>query len=93
MKPSRRNSAIRSDPVPDAERWNRNIHYHPILLALGPADRVLDVGCGCGLLTRQFAAHSTHVVGIDLDEPSIHHAQAETPYDSPSWPSPAAESA
>jgi SAM-dependent methyltransferase len=64
--------------MPDSERWNRNIHYHPLLLRLGPADRVLDVGCGAGLLSRQLAEHSTNVIGIDLDAASIREAEAET---------------
>ena len=62
----------------DAERWNRNTHYHPLLLALGPANRVLDVGCGGGLLTRQFAEQATEVVGIDPDEASIREAERDT---------------
>ncbi|MCU1344122.1 MAG: hypothetical protein JWL70_388 [Acidimicrobiia bacterium] len=61
---------------PDSERWNRNIHYHPLLLALGPANTVLDVGCGGGLLTRQLAVQSAHVVGIDVDAASIREAEA-----------------
>jgi len=62
----------------EAELWNRNIHYHSLLLALGPVERVLDVGCGGGLLSRQFAEHSAHVVGIDRDAASIREAQRAT---------------
>ena len=59
--------------VPDPQRWNHNIHYHPRLLGAVPrgAHRVLDVGCGDGHLTRQFAAQAGNVVGIDLDDASI----------------------
>jgi ubiquinone/menaquinone biosynthesis C-methylase UbiE len=64
--------------IPDSERWNRNIHYHPLLLRLGSGGRVLDVGSGGGHLTRQFAECSSSVVGIDVDEASIRMAQAET---------------
>jgi 2-polyprenyl-3-methyl-5-hydroxy-6-metoxy-1,4-benzoquinol methylase len=39
-------------PVPIQDRWNHNIHYHPVVLDALPPDceRVLDVGCGEGLL-------------------------------------------
>jgi len=68
-----------SEPfVPDADRWNRNIHYHPLLLALRPAGRVLDVGTGGGLLARQFAPIADEVIGIDPDEASIELARSET---------------
>lgn len=71
--------------VPDDERWNRNIHYHPLLLALRPATRVLDVGTGGGLLARQFAPAAGEVVGIDPDAASIELARSETPYDNVSY--------
>ncbi|NOX28860.1 MAG: class I SAM-dependent methyltransferase [Actinobacteria bacterium] len=58
--------------------WNRNTHYHPLLLALTPAKRALDVGCGTGLLTRQLAPLAENVVGVDLHGPSIDEARAST---------------
>lgn len=64
--------------VADEQRWNRNIYYHPLLLELANQGRVLDVGCGGGLLTRQFAPLSSKVVGIDPDAPSIELARSET---------------
>lgn len=64
--------------IPDHKRWNRNIHYHSLLLRLGPAERVLDVGCGSGLLCSQMIPYATTVIGIDLDEPSIDEARRET---------------
>ena len=64
--------------VPDDERWNRNVHYHSLLLGLGPPGRVLDVGCGGGLLARQFALSADEVVGIDPDMASIEQARRET---------------
>lgn len=57
----------------DSERWNRNLHYHPLLLDAVPAgcERALDVGCGEGMLTRQLAGLADEVVGIDVDRASI----------------------
>ncbi len=58
--------------------WNHNIHYHPIILRAvpKPCARALDVGCGRGLLTRELARVSDHVVGIDPDEDTLSHAIA-----------------
>jgi len=69
----------------EPDRWNHNIHYHPLILAAVPADcaRALDVGCGEGMLARELSRLSTRVLGIDRDEPSIalarrHGAEAGT---------------
>jgi SAM-dependent methyltransferase len=57
----------------DAGRWNHNIHYHPVVLGALPEGcaRVLDVGCGEGILARELRRAVRHVVAIDLDGPSI----------------------
>lgn len=60
-------------------RWNHNLHYHPLIHAAAPLPcaRALDVGCGEGVLTRELRAVSEYVVGIDLDVPSIESARAQ----------------
>jgi SAM-dependent methyltransferase len=54
-------------------RWNHNTHYYPLVLAAVPAgcQRVLDVGCGEGMLARSLAHRIPHVAGVDRDAASI----------------------
>lgn len=46
--------------------------------AIGDRDRVLDIGCGNGQLTRLAAGRAEHgrAVGIDLSAPMLHRARA-----------------
>lgn len=75
-----RRRALDGIEVADADRWNNHIHYHPILLSAVPtgAKRILDLGCGEGLLTRALAAGDAEVVGLDRDEPAIELARRHT---------------
>ncbi|MFF5209493.1 class I SAM-dependent methyltransferase [Streptosporangium sp. NPDC000396] len=61
----------------EIERWNHNIHYHPMILRAVPdgCRRALDVGCGEGILARELRRTVRHVSAIDLDEPSIELAR------------------
>ena len=63
------------------ERWNHNIHYHRLILAVIPSgcQRALDVGCGEGTLARQLGRHVPEVVGIDQDAASIQQARRQSP--------------
>lgn len=57
--------------------WNHNVAYHGWLLdvAARRRGRVLDVGCGEGLLVRRLATVSHSVVGIDADPKSVGRAR------------------
>lgn len=66
--------------VPDAERWNHNIEYHPLLAdAVSGAPNVLDVGCGEGMLARRIRSTGATVTGIDPDPASIALAREQSP--------------
>ena len=62
-------------------RWNHNIHCYPLALAAVPpgCQRVLEVGCGEGMLARQLARRVPHVVGIDQDAASMELARRQCP--------------
>jgi 2-polyprenyl-3-methyl-5-hydroxy-6-metoxy-1,4-benzoquinol methylase len=62
-----------------AARWNHNIHYHRVITAALPARcaRVLDVGCGEGVLAAEIAPRAGLVVGLDQDAASIGTARRE----------------
>jgi 2-polyprenyl-3-methyl-5-hydroxy-6-metoxy-1,4-benzoquinol methylase len=58
--------------------WNGNTHYHPLVLASLPPGtaRVLDVGCGDGILAADLVdAGVARVVGIDVDAPVLERAR------------------
>jgi 2-polyprenyl-3-methyl-5-hydroxy-6-metoxy-1,4-benzoquinol methylase len=57
--------------------WNHNTQYHRLILRALPTlcHRVLDVGCGTGVLTRALADRADEVIGIDRHDHSIAHAQ------------------
>jgi SAM-dependent methyltransferase len=50
----------------------------PILdaAAVGPGDRVLDVGCGNGALSRAAATRAERVTGVDISAPMLDRARA-----------------
>ncbi|MBC6450681.1 class I SAM-dependent methyltransferase [Actinokineospora xionganensis] len=59
------------------DRYNAiNFEFNPTLLDLvRPDDRVLDIGCGAGQLTRLAAGRATGAMGLDLSEPMLARAR------------------
>ena len=56
----------------DAERYNRARPRYPDamvarILAASPGSDVLDVGCGTGIVARQFRAAGCRVLGVEVD--------------------------
>jgi SAM-dependent methyltransferase len=56
----------------DAERYDRTRPRYPVavidaIVAAAPGRRVLDVGCGTGIASRQFQAAGCTVLGVDVD--------------------------
>ena len=67
----------------DAERYARNARFvsdlgGPVVELLGPVKglRILDIGCGDGVLTERLAADGADVVAIDASESQVAAAQA-----------------
>jgi SAM-dependent methyltransferase len=57
--------------VDEAQFWasgaeNLDQTLAPFGLAIGPADRVLEIGCGIGRMTRAIAARAASVTGVDV---------------------------
>ena len=68
--------------------WNANTHYHGLVLASLPAgaSRVLDVGCGDGLLSADLVrAGVPHVTGLDADEAVLARARSHHPHLGIEW--------
>jgi SAM-dependent methyltransferase len=57
-----------------ADVWQRRLEIETILRLLGHGDRVLDVGCGSGCLTKRLAPHVAEIIGIDHDDAMIEQA-------------------
>jgi len=56
-----------------ADYWNHNVHYQPVILGAVPAGcgQALDVGCGDGMLACRLAERCAEVTGIDRDPQMI----------------------
>src|SRR5580692_4964394 len=66
----------------NADRYARNAHFVPALgqpvldlLSPAPGERILDLGCGDGVLTEKIAASGAEVVGVDAAPDMVAAAQ------------------
>src|SRR5437763_15854406 len=70
---------------PDSERfWSEGERdLDALLSALGaviqPSDRILEIGCGVGRLTRALAARGATVEALDVSERMLEHARRLNP--------------
>jgi 2-polyprenyl-3-methyl-5-hydroxy-6-metoxy-1,4-benzoquinol methylase len=64
----------------DQSGWNGNNHYHNFLLRSVPpnCERVLEIGCGTGALSRRLAQRAEHVTAIDLSSQMIRVARSRS---------------
>jgi SAM-dependent methyltransferase len=64
----------------EAEFWasgpdNLDRTLDPFSRTIGPTDRVIEIGCGIGRLTRAIADRAAHVVGVDVSSEMVDRAR------------------
>lgn len=64
--------SLMNTPI-EVDRHVRRVLRH---LEPTPSDRILEIGCGRGFLTRRIQAHSPDTLGIDANPESIRHGVA-----------------
>ena len=81
-------SAVQMTPPKPVQRWKADDYAvkgrfvselaRPVLDLLAPVqgERVLDLGCGDGVLTQEIAARGADVLGADLSEELLAAAAA-----------------
>jgi SAM-dependent methyltransferase len=61
------------------DRFTYQHHKYDALVACLPPGRrykrVLDLGCGLGLLSRKLAEHADEVIGVDIAQAAVEHAR------------------
>ena len=56
--------------------WNHNTAYYPwVMRQVKQCSRILDVGCGDGLLIEKLAPYHSRIVGLEPDKPSAQKAK------------------
>jgi cyclopropane fatty-acyl-phospholipid synthase-like methyltransferase len=63
-------STVNGKPIPERQ-FQLIVSEITQLLSLEKEDRLLDLGCGNGLITRELAKTCRNVVGIDFSEPLL----------------------
>ena len=60
------------------EKWNRNNHYHDLMLKNLPqnSQNILEIGCGIGTFSRRLAKYSKTITAIDLSPKMIETAKS-----------------
>jgi ubiquinone/menaquinone biosynthesis C-methylase UbiE len=62
--------------APDTLEFGATLRLLPILLRLSsPGNKVLEIGCGTGLLATELAKAGRHVVGIDVSNVALERAR------------------
>ena len=61
----------------ETEKWNRNNHYHALLIENLPRNcgHALEIGCGIGTFSRLLATRSNRVTAMDLSPKMIEIAK------------------
>ncbi len=64
-----------------ADYWNHNVHYQPVILNAVPGGcgAALEVGCGDGMLAGRLAERAAEVTAIDRDAGMIALARERVP--------------
>src|SRR5205085_3060016 len=70
--PTRRSSDLRGTQVVDEISELLGVE-------LVPSDRVVEIGCGVGRLTRELAGRTTHVDALDVSEEMLDLAREYNP--------------
>ncbi|HEY7346697.1 MAG TPA: class I SAM-dependent methyltransferase [Ktedonobacterales bacterium] len=62
----------------DGDLWHRTLIDPPVFMLAGDVagQRVLDLACGNGYMSRRFARQGAHVIGVDANAPIIERARA-----------------
>jgi ubiquinone/menaquinone biosynthesis C-methylase UbiE len=60
-----------------SRNWNHNVHYHDFIRRSLPphSARMLDIGCGEGLLAQKLAGRCEEVMAIDIDHATLNGAR------------------
>jgi len=71
-----------ADATADAEDYLPYVFKHPFFTKFNvslPGKKILDLGCGPGLLAQHYAIHGFDVTGLDFSENMIKSAQKRCP--------------